>query len=532
MNGKLLYLFFLLFLSPMLFPFFCSVVDARADRCRLRYTMRAWLPRSLFGTTYEERWRGSRQEQRDAGFAKQLRYFVRMPDLFVDIESFFALTMLGMVENLLSLLFLPLKLVVSFHRFECRDAVALLLVAVGILTYSFLSLKTVELYAYLYHAVRRTSFIKLMMVFNILEVADKLLSALSHEAAEVLTACMNDWRGAVKACGGRFDDFAGRWLPVGSAIVAVLSVAAHAVVVLLSVVTLNVAVNSDGNLLLTLIVSSNLSELKGAVYKKQNRESLYSVAAGDAIERVKFLLFVLVMVMQHMHERFHGLDFADTLLVLFSEVAVDFTKHLFVSKFNGISLSVYRSFTQLTLIDMAAETVLWRLTTIHVCCVDGAPCDSYGLHKLLRPSDGLFPKYVRRTGFVPVSYAALLLWSFLPIGRALLSSSPLLLLLVVAAVGILKILMTELILGLSTRFVVRSMLSGESPTPERRRPAWRTESGGQLYGVSPLVTPLRGLRPRGVEPTNGPVKTLQLTSFLCSLLQVDPFDLQAGKPRR
>ncbi|CBH13193.1 hypothetical protein, conserved [Trypanosoma brucei gambiense DAL972] len=527
---------FSLFLRPTLFS-----QSIRGSRQPVLVTcqMQARLLRSLFGPSDRERCPdASRHEgstmcgQQDIGFVKQLRHFVRMPDMFVDIEYFFALTILGMVENLLSLLILPLKLIVSVHRFERRDAVALVLIVVGVLTYTLLSFKTVELYAYLYHAVRRTSFIKLMMVFNILEVADKLLSALSHEATEVLTACVGDWRGAAQTCGEQCERFAATWLPVLSAVVAVVSVAAHAVVLLLSVVTLNVAVNSEGNLLLTLIVSSSLSELKGAVYKKHNRESLYSVAAADAIERVKFLLFVLVMVMQHMHERFCGLDFADTLFVLLSEVAVDFTKHLFVAKFNGISLSVYRSFTQLTLIDMAAETVLWRLTHIRACCVDSALYDSQDLRKLLRPSDGFFPKYVRRTGFVPVPYAALLLWSFSPIAHALFRNAPLLLLLVLVAVMLLKVFMSELIHSVSMRFVVRSMLSAESCAGECQYSKWQNTVGSQLHGVSPLATPPRVRKQRGEEPMHGTAKVLQLTSFLCSLMTLDPFDLQVGKLRR
>ncbi|PWU87653.1 hypothetical protein C4B63_87g27 [Trypanosoma cruzi] len=162
--------------------------------------MREQILRSLFGSTKSERAGRSVHDGDDpshlpkgTGFNEYLDHFVRMPEMLVEIEFYFALTMLGMAENLLSMLLLPLKCIVAFPRLERRDIVALVLIAVGMLTYCSLSLYATHLYAYLYHVVRRTSFIKLVMVFNILEVVDRLLSALSQEAIEVLTMSVQNW---------------------------------------------------------------------------------------------------------------------------------------------------------------------------------------------------------------------------------------------------------------------------------------------------------------------------------------------------
>ncbi|KEG13333.1 hypothetical protein DQ04_01061010 [Trypanosoma grayi] len=502
--------------------------------------MREQFVRDLFGATQQERAGQPASSdgepprvRRDMRFEEQLHHFMWMPEMLADIEFYFAVTMLGMAENLLSLLLLPLKLVVVFPRFERRDVVALVLIVVGILTYHLLALYTKQLYAYLYHVVRRTSFIKLVMVFNILEVADKLLSALSQEAIEVLTACVQDWgeaepppprgNGVAPSSSSSSSSslLSSLWLPVGSAAVSALCVATHSVVLLLSVVTLNVAVNAEGHLLLALMVSANFNEIKGVAYKKHNRESLLQVAAADAVERLKFFLFVLVMVMQHMHERFHVLDVADTLLVLLAEVFIDFTKHLFVAKFNGISLGVYRRYSQLTLLDIASETVLWRLSGVCARCVDDPPAQTRDVKALLSPSAGFFPKYVRRTGFIPVPYAALLLWSLLPLARLLLTHAPLLFVLALAAVVLLKTLVSEFIRGIASRFVVRSLIV----------PGSGSATSGMLFGSSPLSTPSLSPRKRGAE-SGERVATLQLTSFLCSLLTLDPFDLQAGKVKR
>ncbi|RNF26193.1 putative membrane receptor protein [Trypanosoma conorhini] len=497
--------------------------------------MREWFFCRLFGPTERERSahgaEGASQQPKGARFNEYLDHFVRMPEMLAEIEFYFALTMLGMAENLLSLLLLPLKCIVAFSRLERRDVVALALITVGILTYYALSLYTTQLYAYLYHVVRRTSFIKLVMVFNILDVADRLLSALSQEVIEVLTMCVQNWGKKEPPRRGPGVVLAhSLWLPVGSAVLSVVCVAVHAVTLLLSVVTLNVAVNAEGHLLLALMVGTNLSEVKGVAYKKHNRESLLQVTAADAVERLKFVLFVLVMVLQHMHERFHVLDIADMLLVFLAEVFVDFTKHLFVAKFNGISLSVYRSYSQLTILDMAAETVLWRLgANIHIRCTDDPLLHVDNVKALLSASDGFFPKHVRRTGFIPVPYAALLLWSVYPFASLMLLRAPLMFALSLTVVVLLKLLLSEFLRGVAARFVVRSLIVLQHSEPRRGG----CEAAGILFGVSPLDTP--SLAPLHCGPEGGEggsVATLQLTSFLCALLALEPFDLQAGKVKK
>ena len=46
------------------------------------------------------------------------------------------------------------------------------------------------------------------------------------------------------------------------------------------VVTLNVAVNSHSNALLTLLISNQFVELKGSVFKKFEKENLFQIACN------------------------------------------------------------------------------------------------------------------------------------------------------------------------------------------------------------------------------------------------------------
>ena len=60
---------------------------------------------------------------------------------------------------------------------------------------------------------------------------------------------------------------------------------AHSVILYLHVATLNVAMNSADQSLLTLLVSGNFAEIKSSVFKKFDKRNLFQLACSDIIER-------------------------------------------------------------------------------------------------------------------------------------------------------------------------------------------------------------------------------------------------------
>ena len=54
----------------------------------------------------------------------------------------------------------------------------------------------------------------------------------------------------------------------------------HSLVLFYQVVTLNVAINSHNNALLTLLVSNQFVELKGSVFKKFEKENLFQISCS------------------------------------------------------------------------------------------------------------------------------------------------------------------------------------------------------------------------------------------------------------
>jgi hypothetical protein len=58
----------------------------------------------------------------------------------------------------------------------------------------------------------------------------------------------------------------------------------HTLVLFYSLVSLNVAINSYDNALLTLLLSNQFVEIKGAVFKKFEKENLFQMScAGECI---------------------------------------------------------------------------------------------------------------------------------------------------------------------------------------------------------------------------------------------------------
>lgn len=120
-------------------------------------------------------------------------------------------------------------------------------------------------------------------------------------------------------------------------------------------ITLNVAINSYNNALLTLLVSNQFVEIKSAVFKKFEKENLFQLSCADVIERFQLSIYLLIVGLRNFSEMYSNLDvkvlFEGLLfplaIVYLSEIAVDWLKHAFITKFNHIQPDVYLKFCQI-----------------------------------------------------------------------------------------------------------------------------------------------------------------------------------------
>lgn len=133
-------------------------------------------------------------------------------------------------------------------------------------------------------------------------------------------------------------------------------------------ITLNVAVNSYSNALITLLLSVQFVEIKSTVFKKFEKESLFQLTCGDIVERFQLWLMLVIIASRNLVEvgvwSLSGVDsgagvlpqsftifpewtgqiMGPFLLVLGSETLVDWLKHAYITKFNNTRPAVYERF--------------------------------------------------------------------------------------------------------------------------------------------------------------------------------------------
>ena len=188
------------------------------------------------------------------------------------------------------------------------------------------------------------------MIFNILEIFDKLACSLGQDVMDGLYRTTRDRPTSVS---GRTWD---AWRPlVVHFFIAVVYVVSHAVILFVQIVCLNVAMNSRNNALFTLLISNNFMELKSSVFKRFEAENLFQVACADAVERFQLVLFLVLICVQELTSLAAARALLPSILAIFAcEVVVDYVKHAFISKFNRLHSDLYGTFRTILANDLLA----------------------------------------------------------------------------------------------------------------------------------------------------------------------------------
>ncbi|KAK5125026.1 hypothetical protein LTR85_001217 [Meristemomyces frigidus] len=233
----------------------------------------------------------------------------------------------------------------------------------------------------MYHSIRGQSAIKLYVIYNVLEVFDRLLSAIGQDILECLFS---------KETLERNENGRSKVLrPVWMFLVALVYNVGHSTALFYQVITLNVAVNSYSNALLTLLMSNQFVEIKGTVFKKFEKENLFQLTCADVVERFQLWLMLLIIALRNIVEvgglsislstaltgaatatdsfganatgapltsgfvipkaftlfpKWTGEVLGPFLIVLGSEMAVDWVKHCYIAKFNNVKPNIYGRF--------------------------------------------------------------------------------------------------------------------------------------------------------------------------------------------
>jgi len=185
------------------------------------------------------------------------------------------LVLFGYLICLDSLLFmftiLPIRFARAFLKFittqnlsvsQKADIMMALLIVLASYALSFIDASKI------YHIIRGQSMIKLYVIFNVLEICDKLLSAFGHNVLDSLFATATA------------SPFKHRITRVYLFFLAFIYVFAHTNILFFQVMSLNVAVNSHNNALFTLLLSNQFVEIKSSVFKRFEQTNLFQLSCA------------------------------------------------------------------------------------------------------------------------------------------------------------------------------------------------------------------------------------------------------------
>ncbi|XP_027332730.1 protein POLLEN DEFECTIVE IN GUIDANCE 1-like isoform X2 [Abrus precatorius] len=203
----------------------------------------------------------------------------------------------------------------------------------------------------IYHMIRGQGTIKLYVVYNVLEIFDKLCQSFNGDvlqtlflSAEGLASCppesMRFWI----------------WRFVSDQALAVAASIAHSFILLAQAITLSTCIVAHNNALLALLVSNNFAEIKSNVFKRYSRDNVHSLVYFDSVERFHISAFILFVLAQNILEA-EGPWFEsflnNILLVYVCEMIIDIIKHSFIAKFNDIKPITYSEFLE----DLCKQTL-------------------------------------------------------------------------------------------------------------------------------------------------------------------------------
>ncbi|KAJ7096346.1 eukaryotic membrane protein family-domain-containing protein [Mycena epipterygia] len=244
----------------------------------------------------------------------------------------------------------------------------------------------------IYHSIRGQDTIKLYVIFNALEIGDRLCASIGQDILDCLFS-----RSTLEPLSHRIPVTSHTFRPLLFFVLATLYNVAHSLVMVYQLIALNVAINSYDHALLTLLVSNQFVEIKGSVFKKFEKDNLFQITCADIVERFTLALMLCVVAFRNLIE-LSGSEFDFTegfvlpksfgwawgnnvlwtisypvLTVLVSEMLVDWLKHAFITKFNHIRPSVYERYTDVLCRDLASGSAVGRRGARKHTYVDQSP---------------------------------------------------------------------------------------------------------------------------------------------------------------
>jgi len=192
-----------------------------------------------------------------------------------------------------------------------------------------------------YHYIRGESFLKLYVVFNMLEMFERWCRSIGVDLFDVvMAAARQSWT-----------DFLPKYLAT------LFYCFVHSMMHLLRVLLLHVAINTSSSAVFLIIVTNNFGEIKSTVFKKYNATGLFPIITSDIVERFYLLtdiIFVLSRLSIPSNRGTVGVfDVAFLLsLLVVLELGTDWIKLCLIMKFSELKAETLEIYKEVLMADI------------------------------------------------------------------------------------------------------------------------------------------------------------------------------------
>lgn len=189
----------------------------------------------------------------------------------------------------------------------------------------------------IYHTIKGQELLKLYIIFNMLEVAERLIASIGQDAMDTLFYTISN------------PSFSRLILHF---FIGIIYMFVHSFIMLVQATTLNVAFNLHNKVLLIIMMSNNFIELKGSVFKRFDKNYLFQVACADIRERFHLFWLLCIVLVRNMSQ--HQWNIAESfdllpymVMILAAEFFIDWMKHAFIIKFNSLTVDIYPEYRRI-----------------------------------------------------------------------------------------------------------------------------------------------------------------------------------------
>ncbi|KAJ1604637.1 transmembrane domain-containing protein [Cryptosporidium canis] len=211
--------------------------------------------------------------------------------------------------------------------------------------------------SFFYHYFRGQGLLKLYVIFNMLEIFEKLFRSFGRDLIDTYLESIIQMFSSIGFVEGKYEkeqissNFTNLLLDTLSKyFLVIVYLLIHCIIHMIRGLALNISLNSSEYTMFLIVITNNFAEIKSTVFKTYHSISLFTISCSDTIERFQLLYDgCILFIRMYSNARLYTNSIYSSVIiwvvsVYIVEIIVDWFKHSFLVKFNKINSDCYCSY--------------------------------------------------------------------------------------------------------------------------------------------------------------------------------------------